>query len=322
MLGIVRRNKRFLKGTYPSFSTLNKNVIVFPGMGTHKAGMAKQFLDKPWAMKILKECDNLLKFPLSNIMINGTIEELTATEVCQPAIFINSYLLHQKAIIEKEIDDENTPIYIGHSLGEYTALAASGVFNPVELTKLLHERAKLVKQCCSGHHVGMLVVIDEYSGLELMIETIKALHPDKFCEVAAFNSKKQFILTGDLEIIDEIKKELATVNVKCARVNAKAAFHSHLLTPMKDKFRGMLQNIEFQASKKRVLRDIDAKEYKGKDDIIHGLVEQLDHPVKFKDMVEKCLAEKINTFYDVGSHGYMPPVLKMISNDITVHKIY
>jgi (acyl-carrier-protein) S-malonyltransferase len=312
-----------LKGTHVGkafFSTgaVRDKVVVFGGHGTHMVGMGKQFLKYDWSKEFLKQCDERLGLPITKYMTEGPEDELNKTEIAQPAIFINSYLLFQKALIQGTLKEEEIEFVIGHSLGEYLALTVSESFVPLDAIKFLHERAKLVQDCCKGKNVGMIVVLGDYDQLELEMKAIELQFPDKMCDIAAFNSPNQFILTGELEVLLPLQEELQLRGIKTFRVNARAAFHSHLLTQMRGKLKDMLEDMNIFNPKYRIIRNCDTEEYCEKQDIIEGLVEQLDNPVLFHQMVEKIRSYGDYKFIEAGSNGNMPTILRSISRDINV----
>jgi len=233
-------------------------------------------------------------------MTEGPAETLNLTEYAQPAIFINSFLSYEKLKRDNSLEEKNVKYLFGHSVGEYTALCVAGSLSAMDTSKLLRFRGAEMQKASVNREGCMYAVLKDYEEVKDIVEKYQkeSSESGKIVDVAAINSPKQFVLSGDLNLISKIVGEFKTKSIKSVKLNVSCAFHSRILSSMKPKFAEFLYSMNIAPPKKRVIRNLDLEIYSEKDDIIYGLVEQIDHPVLFQQTVNYCALNQITHFYD------------------------
>jgi len=226
---------------------------------------------------------------LTKLLNEGPQNILNQTEFTQPAIFATSYLAYLTY-------KGNPPQFlIGHSVGEYTALAVAGWLDPIETIKILRIRGQLMQKACSDRKCGMLVVMEKEKIALEILEKIK--YDEKFkemkCELGVYNSTKNNVFTGDLELLSTFSAALKQKKIPNLFLKVSAAFHCSLLDNILSPFEQILRKLDIKKSVPgiSVVRNLDLKIYENKDDIIEGLVKQLNHPVMFYQSVKKVIQE-------------------------------
>jgi len=221
-------------------------------------------------------------------MSEGPQELLNQTEFTQPAVFATSYLAYLNHGIQGKV-------LIGHSVGEYTALTIAGFLNPIETVKLLRKRGQLMQEACEGRKCGMLVVSGDIEKTLEIKENVEKMKEFKglVCELAVYNSKKNHVFSGDLEILKGFSESLKKEKINNVFLRVSAAFHCSLMEKIQGKFRDFLEKIEiFEGNRGVVLRNCDLKAYRKREDVIEGLVKQLNCPVLFYQSVNKAIDDE------------------------------
>lgn len=258
-------------------------------------------------------------------MSEGPAETLNMTEFAQPAIFCASYLafLSQKP--------QPFDYLIGHSVGEYAALTIAGFFSAEETVKILRKRGQLMQKACQGRNCGMLVVKAEETAFLSIYKEILKNSGEKLqvCELAVYNSKKNHVFSGDLQLLKQFSEELRKKRIASMFLKVSAAFHCSLLREIEVEFEDFLRNCSFSAGNPacKVIANYDLRVYKEKADIIEGLTKQLTQPVRFYQAIHKVLSDekKLNKIVDLGSAGslsrLLPEILEEKINKIEVFSI-
>lgn len=228
-------------------------------------------------------------------MREGPQELLNKTEITQPAVFATSYFAHLTQKIEAKV-------LIGHSVGEYTALTVGGFIKPLETVRILRKRGQLMQEACEGRKCGMLVISgDIKKALEIKEEISKNKEfSGQVCELAVYNSRKNHVFSGDLEILKGVSDALKKAKINNLFLRVSAAFHCSLMEKIKARFKEFLETIEISEGKCTVIRNCDLEKYKTRDDIIDGLVKQLTRPVLFYQSIEKAMEIGVDEVMEFG----------------------
>ena len=256
-------------------------------------------------------------------MREGPQTTMNLTEFAQPAIFATSYLAFLSYKSQKSFED--CKYIIGHSVGEYGALTAAGWLNPLNTIKLLRYRGQLMQEACQGRKCGMLVVMETEEKSYELFKQIRS-NPDLkdfICELGVHNSRKNNVFTGDIEILSVFSNLLKKYKVPNLFLRVSAAFHCSLLQKILTPFEDFLKNIEITKPDNKapvVMRNYDMKIYEKKEEVIEGLVKQLDHPVKFYQSVKKVIEndEQLKEIIELASNKTQA---KLISDIIKTEKI-
>ena len=201
----------------------NKCFLVFPGQGSQKIGMAKEFFDKfEIVKKLFQEADDILNLSISKIIFEGPESKLNLTENTQPAIFLTSYAIFKVAQKEFGINLENAQYIAGHSLGEYSALCCYGALKFEDTIKILKKRGKFMQEAIPANDGGMLAIL----GSEKKI--IESIINDKNhdCFIANDNSPQQIVVSGLKKNLELFSEELNKSKIKNIKLNVSAPFHA------------------------------------------------------------------------------------------------
>ena len=198
--------------------------------------------------------------------------------------------------------NKESKVLIGHSVGEYTALTVAGFIKPLETVRILRKRGQLMQEACEGRKCGMLVISGDINkALEIKAEISKNKEfIGQVCELAVYNSRKNHVFSGDLEILKCVSDALKKAKINNLFLRVSAAFHCSLMEKIKEKFKAFLESIEITEGKGTVIRNCDLEKYKKREDIIDGLVKQLTCPVLFYQSVEKAMDMGVDEVIEFG----------------------
>lgn len=288
----------------------DKKCYLFPGQGSQFKGMGKDLYEQfSKAHEIFQKADAILGFPISEIMFEGSEEELKQTKVTQPAIYIHSYIvfdLFQKA---KQGD-----MMAGHSLGEFSALTAAGVFSFVQGLELVLQRALLMQKACENQSSTMAAVIglsDEV--VEGVCREVQEEFKNEVVVPANYNKPGQLVISGTTK---GIAKATDALKAKGARrvVNlpVSGAFHSSLMQPAQQRLAQAIEAIDFQTPKFTVFQNVDGKPYENTKDIKQNLIDQLTSPVKWTATILNMKNYGTTEFIECGPGNVLSSLVKQI----------
>tara|TARA_A100000164_G_scaffold341090_1_gene337521 strand:- start:11 stop:934 length:924 start_codon:yes stop_codon:yes gene_type:complete len=296
-------------------------AIIFPGQGSQKAGMASEFQSN---FKIVKEIfervDEVLKFKLSNIILNGSNEDLKKTEITQPAILTTSFAIY--SVLKKEFNFDLSKIkYIaGHSLGEYSALVASGSLSLEDGVNLVHKRGKLMQEAVPVGNGAMLAVM----GLDIkaLNSLIKKFDKKKgICEVANDNSTGQIILSGNKETLVDFGNNLKVEKKRSIFLPVSAPFHCSLMKPAAEKMKIFLQKTEFKNPGLKLISNVTALPIEKEGDIKDLLYRQIFSQVRWRETVEYMIKNNIDDFIEIGPGKVLSGLVKRTNDKVMTRSL-
>jgi [acyl-carrier-protein] S-malonyltransferase len=299
-----------------------KTAFVFPGQGSQTVGMGKPFYDNfPIARQVFQEVDDALNQNLSQIIFNGSQEELTLTVNAQPAIMTTSIAILRTLQHETGKNIADLCQYVaGHSLGEYTALCAAEAISLADTAKLVRLRGQTMQNAVAPGVGGMAAIL----GMELHnIENIlKDISQDGLvCQIANDNCPGQVVISGHLQAIDLACEIIIATGNKAIKLPVSAPFHCSLMDPVKDVMLEALNNTEIKLPKVSIIANVLADGINQPDHIVNALVEQISGMVRWRESIITLKELGIENVTEVGSGKVLTGINKRIDSSLTLRNI-
>ena len=296
-------------------------AIIFPGQGSQKAGMATEFEKNFQIVKdIFEQADDILKFKLSEIILRGSDEELKKTEITQPAILTTSFAIFTVLKSEFNFNLSNVKFLAGHSLGEYSALVASGSLSFKDAISLVHRRGKLMQEAVPLGQGSMLAVMGiENNELKELINNFDK--KNGVCEIANDNAKGQIIISGEKIALNKFNEVLKEKKKRSVFLPVSAPFHCSLMKSAANEMDKLLQNIEFKNAQIQLISNVTALPLEKKEDIAKLLFEQIFSPVRWRESIEYMIKKGITDFIEIGPGKVLSGLVKRTNDKVKVDNI-
>ena len=292
-------------------------AFVFPGQGAQFVGMGKDLYENnPLAKELFDKANEILGYRITDIMFEGTDDQLKETKVTQPAVYLHSII--SALCMGDKFKPEMTA---GHSLGEFSALVAAGALSFEDGLKLVYKRAMAMQKACEAAPSTMAAII----GLpDEKVEEICAQvnTPESVCIPANFNCPGQLVISGHKEALEKACELLKAAGARRALVlKVGGAFHSPLMEPARVELQEAIEKTEISAPKCPVYQNVDGKPHTDPKEIKANLIAQLTSPVRWTQSVQNMIADGADEFTECGPGAVLQGLVKRIDKTMNAHGI-
>ena len=288
-----------------------KSAYIFPGQGSQFPGMGKELYESnALAREMFHKADEILGFSISDIMFNGTTEDLKQTKVTQPAVFLHS------VVMAKCIENFSPDMVAGHSLGEFSALVACGTLDFESALKLVSVRAKAMQKACELMPGTMAAVITLPE--DVISEICNSC--DGIVVPANYNSKRQIVISGENSAIEQACVKMKEAGARRALVlPVGGAFHSPLMESARQELAECIEKTDFSIPTCPIYQNVTALPTTDPELIKENLLKQLTSPVRWTHTVQNMISDGATEFIEVGPGTVLQGLVGQISSDVKTY---
>ena len=286
-----------------------KKAYVFPGQGSQFTGMGKDLYENSERAKALfDKANEILGFSITDIMFEGSAEELKQTKVTQPAVFLHSVILAEVLGVEPQA-------VAGHSLGEFSALVVAGALSFEDGLRLVAKRAMAMQKCCEAQPGAMAAI------LALEDEVVEQIcdQTEGVVVAANYNCPGQLVISGASESVDAACEKLKAAGARRAlRLPVGGAFHSPLMEAAREELEQAIAEVEFHTPKCPIYQNVDAKPQSEPEQIKQNLIAQLTAPVRWTQIMREMVADGVDSFVELGPGAVLQGMIKKLGAQVEV----
>ena len=284
-----------------------KKAIIFPGQGAQFSGMGKDlYNNSAEAREMFEKANEVLGFRITDVMFEGSAEELKQTNVTQPAVFLHSVILASTLGIKPDA-------VAGHSLGEFSALVAAGVLSFEDGLRLVAKRAAAMQKACMtqpGVMAAVLALPDQT--IEQVCDSIEGI-----VVAANYNCPGQLVISGAVEAVNEACAKLKEAGARRALVlPVGGAFHSPLMEPARQELKEAIADTTFNTPVCPIYQNVDAKPYTDPESIKQNLIAQLTSPVRWTQIVQNMVKDGFTDFTELGPGNVLQGLIKKTNAEV------
>ena len=284
-------------------------AYVFPGQGSQFSGMGKELYENSLAAKnLFEKANEILGFRITDVMFDGTDEELKQTKITQPAIFLHS------VVLTHTLPTFKPDMVAGHSLGEFSALVANKTLSFEDALILVYKRALAMQKACEINPSTMAAVLNLD---DKIVEEVCASITDEIVVPANYNCPGQLVISGSIKGIEIACEKMKAAGAKRALVlPVGGAFHSPLMEPARAELEQAIKQTHFSKPICAVYQNVNAKAVTDPDEIKKNLIAQLTAPVRWTQIIEQMLLDGATQFIEVGPGKVLQGLIKKVNKDV------
>ena len=295
-------------------------IVLFPGQGSQYVGMGSDFYKKfDSVKKTFDVVDKTLGYSLSNIILNGSEEELKLTKNTQPAIMTVGVSIFNVLNENFNFNLNSSKFFAGHSLGEYTALVCAGSLTIESAAYLLHERGKSMQEAVAPGEGAMIAVLG--MSIHDVENEINLLPKNEVCEIANDNSIGQVVVSGTKKIIDTLHSNLKNKKKKGIILPVSAPFHSSLMSKAAENMKEKIQKTIFLKPNPGTISNVTAKPEDDTNKIKPLLIDQITSRVRWRESINNVIKLGVNEFLEIGPGKVLSGLVKKINKDVNIINI-
>ena len=294
-------------------------AVIFPGQGSQAIGMAKEFYDRySFVKNIFKKADEVLEFPISKLILEGPSDQLNITENTQPSIFLVSYSIFSVVKSEFNVDLNKAKYFAGHSLGEYSALAAANSIDFENAIKLLKKRGRSMQLAVPFGKGAMIAILgQEIKEIEKILLNIGVEN----CQIANDNCPGQIVVSGTLSEINKLIDTLKKLSIKNIKLPVSAPFHCKLMKTSTEIMKKEINNTKFNTPSPKIISNVNALEQDNIDTIKNLLIKQIESTVKWRESVQYMIKNGVKKFIEIGPGKVLTGLVKRIDKNVESYSI-
>lgn len=287
------------------------HAYLFPGQGTQFPGMGKELFEKSkLAQEYFERGNDILGFSITDVMFEGSVEDLKQTKFSQPAIFLHSFIL------AKTLGNDFKPDMVaGHSLGEISALAAIGSLDFESALKLISNRALAMQKVCEVENTGMAVVVGLY---DVIVKDI-CNRIEGVVVPANYNALRQVVISGEKKALKEACDKLRPGAKGVVNLPVSGAFHSPFMEPIVEEFSVAMEETEFKKPICPIYQNVTARPSDNIELIKKNLIDQLTHPVMWRHTILHMIEDGTTEFTEIGPGNFLRGLVRQINKNVKTY---